>query len=27
MNRLEAGSAAAKAGRFVGMDLNSPPVD
>ena len=27
MNLLESGSAAAKAGRFVGMDLNSPPVD
>ncbi len=27
MNLLESGSPAAKAGRFVGMDLNSPPVD
>ena len=27
MNLLESGSAAAKAGKFVGMDLNSPPVD
>jgi benzoylformate decarboxylase len=27
MNLLESGSPAAKAGRFVGMDLDSPPVD
>ena len=27
MNLLESGSTAAKAGKFVGMDLNSPPVD
>ena len=27
MNLVESGSAAAKAGRFVGMDLDSPPVD
>jgi benzoylformate decarboxylase len=27
MNLLESGSPAAKAGRFVGMDVDSPPVD
>ena len=27
MNLLESGSEAARAGKFVGMDLNSPPVD
>jgi benzoylformate decarboxylase len=27
MNLLESGSTAAKAGKFVGMDLNAPPVD
>jgi len=27
MNLVESGSQAAKAGRFVGMDLDSPPVD
>ena len=27
MNLLESGSPAAKAGRFVGMDLHSPPID
>ena len=27
MNLVESGSPAARAGRFVGMDLDSPPID
>jgi len=27
MNLLESGSAAARSGRFVGMDVDSPPID